>query len=100
MRSSILAAMLLAAAANFSAFSEFYTYSRWEALPTAQRAAYIAGAFDSLVGYGETDADQKTNVHYNNCIRRAQINNGQLAENVLAYARARPEHQISVQGLS
>ena len=32
----------------------FYTYAQWVALPESQQAAYMSGAFDSLVTFANT----------------------------------------------
>ena len=74
------------------AHAGFFTYSEWEALPPNLRAIYIAGAFNSLVSTGSDD-DYQVAVHYSNCKSRTRMNTSQLAKNVVAFARARPEMQ-------
>ena len=70
----------------------YLTYSQWEAMPPFGRDAYIAGAFDSLVEISASSNDNYQK-HYNSCLVRQQMTNGQLADNVRAYAASRPELQ-------
>jgi hypothetical protein len=71
----------------------FYKYSLWEAMPVGARAAYIAGAYDSFVTFAQTEEDQTMSVHYINCVRQSKMNIHQLADNVIAFAKTRPEMQ-------
>jgi hypothetical protein len=84
--------VMLLACGIATAHAGFYTYSTWASLAPAARAAYIAGAYDSFVGFG-TEKDMKRIDHYNDCVARSQMNHFQLADNVLAYAKTRPEIQ-------
>jgi hypothetical protein len=70
------------------AHAAFFTYSQWAAFSEAQRDAYVAGAVDSL----EVSVLDK-NEHYGDCLMSQHMNVGQLADNVLAYARSQPAIQ-------
>lgn len=71
----------------------FYTYAEWAALPLNQSAAYIAGAYDSYVGFALNDDDVKRDNHFNQCVKNSRMNNGQLAQNIQAFASTRPNLQ-------
>jgi hypothetical protein len=73
------------------AAAEFFTYSQWRSWPEQQRAAYTAGAFDSLTTI--TPPDMRYADHYSECIVNAQMNIGQLTTNVSTFVDARPEWQ-------
>jgi|SRR5215212_6445300 len=99
MRTLGIGAALFVLGASLPTQAAYYNYSTWEALPESYRAAYIAGAFDSLVGFAVTDADTIRGKHYSECPHRAKMKDGQLAENIRAFARARPSlHSQIVQG--
>ncbi|THD70957.1 MAG: hypothetical protein E7813_06695 [Bradyrhizobium sp.] len=68
----------------------YYGYSEWAALPEVSRAIFMSGAFDSLVSFA-TDADGAAAAkHYAKCVHGAHMTNGQLATNILNYARDKP----------
>ena len=87
------------------------TYAQWERLSADDRAAYLAGAFDSLTGFGNggagrvadafdslmgfanADAGRKVAVHYSKCMRNAGMSLGQFSEKVLAFGLSRPDLQ-------
>jgi hypothetical protein len=71
----------------------FVTYAEWEAYPTKMRAAYVAGAFDTLVGYGLTAQSRAIGAHYNKCLVRTKMTGDQLAEHVKEFATASPKYQ-------
>ena len=78
------------------AVAAYYSYSEWAALPEGARAMFMSGAFDSLVSFA-TDADSVTvSKHYDNCVRDAHISNGQLATNILDYAKDKPKLHTQV----
>ena len=54
---------------------------------------YIAGVFDSLLGIVRDRSDLPVTKHYDNCITRANMSNGELADNVMAFVKTRPELQ-------
>jgi hypothetical protein len=49
--------------------------------------------YDALVSMAETNAEAKIGAHYQACVVRAKMRNGQLAESTLLYGSARPELQ-------
>jgi hypothetical protein len=71
----------------------FYAYMQWERLEPTVRAAYIAGAMDSLSVFATGDSAIKTALHYNKCLKKSEMTSMQLAEHVLGYVRARPKFQ-------
>jgi hypothetical protein len=87
---SVVAALMLAIA---TAHAEYFTYSDWSKQPAEFRAAYIAGLCDALISMAETNAEAKIGSHYQACVVRAKMRNGQLAESTLLYGSARPELQ-------
>jgi hypothetical protein len=90
-RSASVAVLMLAIATT--AHAEYFTYSDWSRQPADFRAAYIAGLYDALVSMAETNAEAKIGAHYQACVVRAKMRNGQLAESTLLYGSARPELQ-------
>ena len=72
---------------------QFYSYRQWVALDEALRSVYIAGVFDSLLGIVRDRNDLPVTKHYDDCITRANMSNGELADNVMAYVKTRPELQ-------
>jgi hypothetical protein len=81
-----------------SAQAQFLTYAQWASETASMRAAYIAGAFDSVILIGNGEADAKTASHYSQCVLRSKMKNDQLAEGVLRFAQNRPAlHAGSVQ---
>ena len=65
-------------------------------MPEQGRIAYVAGAYDSLVTFAETD---QVGMHYENCLVRARMTNSALTANVLNFAKDRPALQTGpVQG--
>jgi hypothetical protein len=89
-RTASVAALMLAIS---TAHAEYFTYSDWSKQPADFRAAYIAGLYDALVSMAETNAEAKIGAHYQACVVRAKMRNGQLAESTLLYGSARPELQ-------
>ena len=82
--------MVISPAANAG---QFYSYHQWVALDEALRSVYIAGVFDSLLGIVRDRNDLPVTKHYDDCITRANMSNGELADNVMAYVKTRPELQ-------
>jgi hypothetical protein len=77
----------------------YLTYAQWRALPVESRALYIAGAFDSLIGFASDGGDVAVNRHYSNCLAQSHMTNKQLAINVSNFVDGKPELQgKSVQG--
>lgn len=85
-----LGAAFVAAMATLPAQASFVTFSEWESFDAARRAVYIAGAMDSYFAFNFTEAPAK---HFSECIDRLKMNSAQLAENVLAFVKARPNLQ-------
>jgi hypothetical protein len=85
----LMCAALLSAS---PALADYYSYAEWNELSDASRAAYIAGAFDVLTDYATTD-DKAAPRYFRSCMSQAKLLNGQLAENVKAFAGTRPELQ-------
>ena len=67
----------------------YFNFSQWEQLPENQRAAYIAGAFDSLI----SNEERRGSLHYQRCIRNTVMSSQQLAANVLAFVQTQPALQ-------
>jgi Rap1a immunity proteins len=72
---------------------QFYSYPQWAALDETHRAAYIAGVFDALLGLVRDETDLPVTKHYDNCITRANMTNGELADKVIAFVKTRPDLQ-------
>ena len=89
-RTATVAALMLAIG---PAHAAYFTYSDWSKQPADFRAAYIAGLYDALISMSETNAEAKIGAHYQACVVRAKMSNGQLAESTLLYGSARPKLQ-------
>jgi hypothetical protein len=72
------------------ASATYYTYNEWSALPEAARTLYISGALDGLTGFGRPEDNFAAAQHYSACISNAKMTNGQLATNILNYAKDKP----------
>ena len=90
MKSTMAAVMLIVLTAPASA--NFYTLQEWSALSRTLRDNYIAGAFDSMITVGSDDSEQVA-VHYRNCVKGAKMSLDQLSDNVLRFAKSKPEVQ-------
>jgi len=84
----IVSPVILSPVANAG---QFYSYSQWERLDGTLRAVYIAGVFDSILGIVKDRRDLPVTKHYDDCITRANMSNGELADNVIAFVKTRPE---------
>jgi len=62
-------------------------------MDSVRQAIYVAGAIDMLTDFAPDTAASIRGMHYYQCIREGRINNGQLSDNVLAFARSTPEVQ-------
>jgi hypothetical protein len=76
-----------------SALANFYTLQEWSALNPSLRENYIAGAFDSLITVGTGEDSDTVAVHYRNCVKGAHMSLSQLSDNVLRFAKSKPEVQ-------
>jgi hypothetical protein len=90
---SFLICSFLIAVSPVSNAGQFYSYRQWVALDDPLRSMYIAGVFDSLLGIVRDRNDLPVTKHYDNCITRANMSNGELADNVMAFVKTRPELQ-------
>jgi hypothetical protein len=70
---------------------QFYSYPQWEAMDGPFRAVYIAGVFDSVLGIVRDRKDVPETKHYDDCITRAKMTNGDLADKVIAFVKTRPD---------
>jgi hypothetical protein len=96
MRFAIAALILLGPLAPVRA--NFYAYQEWVALNRAEREIYLAGAFDSLTSFGTGADEVGISHHYETCVRNAKMDLSQLTQNVIRFARDKPElHTGSVQ---
>jgi hypothetical protein len=84
---------LLVAISTVANAGQFYSYRQWVALDATLRAAYIAGAFDSLLGIVRDRSDLPATKHYDDCISKANMTNGELADNIIAFVKTRPRLQ-------
>jgi hypothetical protein len=88
-----LTCLFLIALSPVANAGQFYSYRQWLALDEALRSVYIAGVFDSLLGIVRDRNDLPVTKHYDNCITQANMTNGELADNVMAFVKTRPELQ-------
>jgi hypothetical protein len=70
---------------------QFYSYPQWEALDETLRSVYMAGVFDSVLGIVRDRKDLPATKHYDDCIARANMTNGELADKVIAFVKTRPD---------
>lgn len=78
----------------------FRNYSEWERSRYAEKMAYLAGAFDTLVSVG-VEQQGKAMQHYDKCMIDSRMDLAQFTDAVSAFGRAHPEAQgpiYSVQG--
>jgi hypothetical protein len=88
-----IASFLLLSSTAASQTAAFYPYSKWDRLSYVERVAYISGVIDTLINYAADDVGVKWSHHYYNCIKGANMQNGQLANNLQEYVRARSDLQ-------
>ena len=60
-------------------------------MSASERAAYIAGAVDSIITVVDGDDDAKTSLHYSECLLGSKLTSAQVAENILRFAESRPD---------
>jgi hypothetical protein len=89
---AILSVLFLSSTAS-SQTGAFYPYSKWDRLSYVERVAYISGVIDTLINYAADDVGVRWSHHYYNCIKRVNMQNGQLANNLQEYVRARSDLQ-------
>jgi hypothetical protein len=88
-----LICLLLIAISPVANAGQFYSYRQWVALDETLRSVYIAGVFDSLLGIVKDRNDLPVTKHYDNCITRSNMSNSELAGNVIAFVKTKPELQ-------
>src|SRR5262245_60929618 len=84
---------LLLAISPVANAGQFYSYHQWVALDATLLASYIAGAFDTLLCIVRERNDLPTTRHYDDCISKANMTNGELADNIIAFVKTRPRLQ-------
>jgi len=70
----------------------FYSYAEWARLSEDDRTAYVSGAMDMLTSVA-APGQRGDAVHYNNCLARSKMTNGQLATNVKEFVKSNPTLQ-------
>ena len=88
-----LICLFLIAVSPVANAGQFYSYRQWVALDDTLRSVYIAGVFDSLLGIVKDRNDLPVTKHYDRCITRANMSNGDLADNVMAFVKTKPDLQ-------
>jgi hypothetical protein len=93
MRRTVLIALALLVSPAAQAY--YVTYQQWQAMPELARNAYIIGAFDGYL-YESSQLisparEQAAAFHYEMCLSKAKMTNGQLAANVLNFASDKPK---------
>jgi hypothetical protein len=68
----------------------WWNYSQWERLPQDAKVAYLAGAFDSLVGLADDQTQIQMALHYSKCVSSTHMSPRQT-DNVSAFGTAHPE---------
>jgi hypothetical protein len=92
MKSLLIAGLLSALTINQVNAQVYYNYADWDRLNESDRAAYIAGAYDSLVSIASPETASSAR-HYSRCVVSRQLSNEQLAKNVRAFVATRPNLQ-------
>jgi len=70
----------------------YLNYGQWEQMPPALREMYVVGAFDA-VSTVTTPERAAVARHYNECVSKAGLNSGKLAENMKQYGDTQPDLQ-------
>src|SRR5215475_12808141 len=86
-----LVCLFLIATSPVANAGHFYSYRQWAALDETLRSVYIAGVFDSLLGIVKDRNDLPVTRHYDDCITRANMSDSELANNIIAFVKTRPE---------
>jgi hypothetical protein len=70
----------------------YLDYSQWKQMPPSLREMYVAGAFDAL---STITVPERATIarHYNECVAKAGLTIGKLAENMKEYAETQPDLQ-------
>jgi hypothetical protein len=95
------AVVLIALLVSSGAHANFLPYQTWAAESEVYRRAYIAGSFEALLAFTSDEGKPPRYshaLHYSRCIAAAEMTDGQLAANVLNFAKGKPElHTGSLQ---
>jgi hypothetical protein len=70
----------------------YLNYGQWEQMPPALREMYVVGAFDALSTVTVHEGVSAAR-HYNECVSKAGLTSGQLAENMKEYADTQADLQ-------
>jgi hypothetical protein len=70
----------------------YLNYSQWEQMPPNLREMYVAGAFDAV---STVTVPERASIarFYNECVAKAGLTTGKLAENMKQYAETQPDLQ-------
>jgi hypothetical protein len=70
----------------------YLNYSQWEQMPPSLREMYVTGAFDAL---STITVPERAPIarYYNECVAKAGLTTGKLAENMKQYAETQPDLQ-------
>ena len=82
--------VLLFSTATVDSQTLYLDYGHWEQMPASFRAMYIAGAFDTVSVVTVPEAAMSAR-HYNECVAKAGLSTGQLAQNMKEYAETQPD---------
>jgi hypothetical protein len=86
------AVVLIALLVSSAAQAGYMTYQKWSDMPEVYRVAYIAGVFDTTVtSWADDKKISAFKAYYSECITAAGMTDIQLAANVLAFAKGKPE---------
>jgi hypothetical protein len=91
--SNVILPVLLWSSTASSQTAAFYPYSKWDRLSSAEQVAYISGVLDTMINYTTDEDGVKWSHHHYDCIKRTNMQNGQLANKLREYVRARSDRQ-------
>jgi hypothetical protein len=74
MKSLLVAGLFSALTINQANAQVYYNYADWDRLNESDRAAYIAGAYDSLVSIATAETASSAR-HYSRCVVSRQLSN-------------------------
>jgi hypothetical protein len=89
----VILPVLLWSSTASSQTAAFYPYSKWHRLSSGERVAYISVVIDTMINYTTDENGVKWSHHYYGCIKRTNMQNGQLVHNLEGYVRARSDLQ-------
>jgi hypothetical protein len=89
----VILPVLLSSSTASSKTAAFYPYSKWHRLSLGERVAYISVVIDTMINYTTDEDVVKWSLHYCSCIKRTNMQNGQLVDNLEGYVRARSDLQ-------